>query len=181
MEDQKLNKGDNMDINFLKQALKNNDVNRSIEIIEEIGENKCQEAIPLLIECLETTDNKLLRNSIAIALGDIGSTIAIKPIINALQDAKTLGARGTLLYALESFDCSPYIELLVEFLINGNFEESRQSLILIESMNSTVSPENVKRCISKLQKNIERLEDKIDFLSESVDIIEELHNRNRLK
>lgn len=166
-----------MDTDVLKEALKNNNIDKAIELIKDIGKNKYQKSLPILIEYMETTDNHLLRNTIAIALSDIGNPIAIKPLINTLKDTKTLGNRGTLLYALESFNCYQYIELFVDFMINGNFEESRESFILIESINSYISCETLNKCISKLEQSIEKLEEKIDFLSDGIDVLKELNNK----
>ena len=44
-----------------------------------------------------------------------------------------------LLYALEPLDYTKHIELLIDFIIQGNFEVSRQSLLLIESISSHLS------------------------------------------
>lgn len=71
--------------------------------------NKLKEAIPLLIEYLKSTENNILRNSIALTLSDIGSEEAVKPLIDMINHPKTLGVRGTLKYALKAFDCSGHL------------------------------------------------------------------------
>lgn len=87
---------------------------------------------------------------------------------------KLIGKRGTLLYALGFFDYSPYIGLLIDFIISGNFEESRQSLNLIESIDINIEHEVIDSCIAKIIKDINRQEEKIEFLLEALDILESL-------
>lgn len=164
---------DIMDLIILDNIIKNEKIDDAIYIIEEIGEKKCMEALPFLIEKLESTDNHLLRNAIALALSDIGSPEAIEPIINMIRHPKTKGYRGTLLSALEPFDYSEHIELLVNLLYEGNFEVSRKSLILIEAIIKNTPNEIRQRCISVIRNEIEKLEDKIDFLLESIDVFTE--------
>ena len=160
-----------MELNILEEKIKNNKIDEAICIIEEIGEKKYKEAVPFLIRQLESTNNHLLRNTIAMALSDIGDSEAVKPIINMLKQPKTIGYRGTLLAALEPFDYSSYIEMLVDFLYEGNFEVSRKSFILIESIVKKIPDEIRQKCITKIKNEIENLQDKIDFLSESLDVL----------
>ncbi|MBM7871490.1 hypothetical protein JOC70_002990 [Clostridium pascui] len=171
---QQTGKGDIMDVDILRKELKNNNIDNAIRVIEEFGENKFYEAVPYLIKCFEDTSNHKLRNTIAIALADIGDQSALKPIINALNDPKTIGKRGTLLYALGFFDYSPYIELLTNLIISGNFEESRQSLSLLESIDINIEHEVIDECTKEISKDINKLEEKIEFLLEAIDILESL-------
>lgn len=162
-----------MDFIVLEDMIKDNKIDDAICIIEDIVEKKCIEAVPFLIEKLESTDNHLLRNAIALALSDIGSSEAIEPLINMIRHPKTKGYRGTLLSALEPFDYSAHFEMLVDFLYEGNFEVSRKSLILIEAIIKNIPDEIRQRCITKIRNEIESLEEKIDFLSESLDVFTE--------
>ena len=167
----KVKRGGIMNLSILEKNIENNNIDEAKSIIKNIGRNKYTEAVPLLIKYLMSTDNSILRNTIAMALSDIGSTEAVEPIINMIKHPKTIGNRGTLLYALEPFDYSAYIELLVELLNEDNFEVSRQSLTLIKSIAKDISEEIRQRCITKIKNEIENLQDKIDFLSESLDVL----------
>ena len=160
-----------MDIENLIRKIESNCLDEAIEIIEEIGLNKNNEAVPHLIKILKNTLDGNLRNATALALSDIGDSRAVPPIIEMLKDPKTLGNRGTLLYALEPFDYTNHIELLVEFLCTGNFEVSRNSYILMESLSKDILPETIERCISKIKDSIEESKDRVDFLSEALDML----------
>lgn len=171
VESSVVGKGGIMDLNELEYNMRTNNVQEVIRIIADIGDKKYEEAIPLLIKYLQDTDNNILRNEIAIALSDIGCHEAVEPIIKMIKSAKTIGNRGTLLYALESFDNASHIEMIVDLLYEDNFEVSRQALILIERMINDVPVEIKQKYIWKMRNEIENLQDKIDFLTESLEVL----------
>lgn len=159
-----------MDIKKLESNIQYGDICEAINIIDEIGRKKIREASPFLIKQLESTDNHILRDSIALALSDVGDKEAVKPIINLLNDPKTKGHRGTLLAALEPFDYSEYIDMLVNFLYEDSFEVSRKSLILIEATINDMPNEIKEKYIAEINTKLDKLEEKIDFLTEAVDV-----------
>lgn len=160
-----------MQISELEEKIKNNNIDDAIQIINEIGCCKDVELVPMLIHYLVETDNNILRNAIAIALSEIGSIEAVEPLISMLNHPKTIGARGTLLYALEAFDCSAYAELITDLLLEDSFEVSRQSLLLLESIVNNIPIEIKQKCVEKIQDKIDTLHNKIEFLSESIGVL----------
>ncbi|WP_411344077.1 HEAT repeat domain-containing protein [Paenibacillus sp. WLX1005] len=75
-------------IDKLSREINENCIDQAIQTIEEIGEKKVNEAVPYLIEQLELTENALIKNSIALALADIGKTEALEPIVKQLKNQK---------------------------------------------------------------------------------------------
>jgi hypothetical protein len=140
-------------------------------MLEEIGRTKLKEAIPLLIEYLKSTESHILRNSIAITLSDIESEEAVEPLIDMINHPKTLGARGTLLYALKPFDCSRHIETLVYQLITGNFEVQLQAYQLIEVINSEIPDDVLLKCILKVKDGLNEIERQHELLSDSLEML----------
>jgi HEAT repeat protein len=161
----------NMRLRELEEKINNNNIEEAINIIREIGNNRDVEAVRFLIRYLIGTDNNTIRNAIAIALSDIGSNEAIEPLISMLKTPKTIGARGTLLYALESFDCSAHAELITDLLCEDSFEVSRQSLLLLMSNANNIPIEIKQKCIQKIQEKIENLRDKTEFLTDSIEVL----------
>ncbi|WP_102275557.1 HEAT repeat domain-containing protein [Cytobacillus massiliigabonensis] len=155
----------------LEIKIKNNNIEDAIDLIEEIGNNKNIEAVRPLIHHLLTTDNKNLRNAIAIALSDIGNSEAIEPLIYMLKSPNTVGSKGTLLYALENFNCGPFAELIVDLLFDDSFEVSRQSFLLLESNAKTIPTDLKHKCIKKIMSKIDNLRDQTEFLRESIEIL----------
>ena len=162
-----------MNLTNLAKCIENNNIEEAKKIISEIGRKKYFEAVPTLIKYLDNTNNSNLRNNIALALSDIGSTEAVIPLINLIKNPKTIGNRGTLLYALTPFDYSMHFEFLVDLLKEDNFEVSRQSLSLIEDISKKIPARIKQQCVIKIKKDIQFLEGKIDFLSEALNALME--------
>jgi len=160
-----------MNVNQLDTLIQNNQIEKALHLIEEIRDKNEADAMKYLLEQLIYTDNHIVRNKIAIVLSDMGCQEAVEPIISLLRDPKTMGNRGTLLYALEPLNYTEHFDLLFEMLLNGNYEVSRQSFILLERAKDSISQNLKQESKLKLSKAIEDLEDKINFL---IDVINEL-------
>lgn len=154
-----------MDLSRLERVMNSGNIEEATTVISEVGRNKNEEVVPVLLKYLKITDNNILRNEIALALSDIGSPLAVEPIIEMLKDPKTLGSRGTLLYALQPFDCSSHVGLLVDYMINGNYEVRQEAKQLIFLMNI----DNADDLLKKIKNAIVDLEERVDFLSEVLD------------
>ncbi|WP_315906708.1 HEAT repeat domain-containing protein [Priestia koreensis] len=161
-----------MNLEKLKKALKEEKIDEAEGILEEVGTNKYEPAIPLLIEFLKSTDNHLLRNSIALTLSDIENEIAVEPLIEMINDPKTLGFRGSLLFALKPFDCSSHLETLIYHLLSGNFEVQMEAYQLIEeNIHSDLSDDVILKCIIKVKKELDEIERKKEILSDALDLL----------
>lgn len=161
-----------MNLEKLKKALKEEKIDEAEGILEEVGTNKYEPAIPLLIEFLKSTDNHRLRNSIALTLSDIENEIAVEPLIEMINDPKTLGFRGSLLFALKPFDCSSHLETLIYHLLSGNFEVQMEAYQLIEeNIYSDLSDDVILKCIIKVKKELDEIERKKEILSDALDLL----------
>lgn len=157
-------------MNKIIQLAHENKIDEAVELIKQLDEKEEEKVLLVLIEILEETNNHLLRNTIAIILSDIGNNIAVEPIIKMLRHPKTLGYRGTLVYSLESLDYSSHLELLVKFVCEGNFEVSRQSLILIDAIKGSLTSEARNKYIQTISSKVDELEEQIEFLQEAINI-----------
>ncbi|MFJ7973818.1 HEAT repeat domain-containing protein [Psychrobacillus sp. NPDC096389] len=160
-----------MNNNSLRSAIENEQFEKAEVILEEISRSKDIQAIPLLIEYLQSTENALLRNSIALTLSDIGNEEVVQSLIDVINDPKTLGYRGTLLYALEPFDCSAYLETLIYHLINGKFEVQAQAYQLIESIKGELSEEVLLSCIIEVKEELNEIERQKDIMSDTLEML----------
>jgi HEAT repeat protein len=159
-------------IEALRNALDTESVEEAESILEKVGQNKYKDAVPLLISYLISTENHRIRNSIAIALSDIGDKIAVKPLIEMINDPKTMGYRGSLLYALKPFDCSSHLETLVNHLMTGNYEVQLNSYELIEeNIKSPISDEVLLNPISKVKNKLKEIERQKEILTDALDIL----------
>ena len=102
-----------------------------------------------LIQDLESPSSSI-RNKAALDLMDIGDDSAVGPLLCAISKPDNLNHRGTLVYALGAFNCEPFLEVLVDLVLTGNFEVSTGAYgIIEESATSSDAMQRVRRQIQK--------------------------------
>jgi HEAT repeat protein len=103
----------------LEAALKAEDFNRAVLALKGVGRADNEPALERsVIDLLARAPSAHIRNAIAIALADLGSTAAATYLRKLLAQENTKGARGTLLYALEELGASIDLPLLVRVLVD---------------------------------------------------------------
>ncbi|MEU8658103.1 HEAT repeat domain-containing protein [Actinoplanes philippinensis] len=100
----------------------------------ELGDRREYGAVPTMLEILGATPDASVRNGVALALSDMRIPEAFEVIVELLQQDRTYGARGTLLYALRPFDCVPILPLLVDLVIKDTWESAREAAYLISEV-----------------------------------------------
>ncbi|TWT00943.1 HEAT repeat domain-containing protein [Planomicrobium sp. CPCC 101079] len=159
----------------LESALENNDVERADRLLSEMSIDQHHEAIQILIKHLSQTSDKNLRNLLAITLRDIGNEEAISPLINLINDPRTLGSRGTLLYALEPFDCTEHLETIVHLFLTGNFEVQAGAYQLIESMDGKVPADVLLKSLQKVKEQLNEIERQQELHTDVLDFLFDLN------
>jgi len=86
-----------------------------------------------LIALLAGGANPIVWNSAAIGLRDLGDARAVPALLSKLAARTTEGARGTLIYALQAFDCAPFVETLLDRAITRNYEVTREAASAISA------------------------------------------------
>ena len=159
-----------MDFNLLEEALKNCDMELLEEIIDAHEPHELSSAVPLFIRHLRETEDPALRNTIAVALRDIGDEAAVFELLN---HPKTLNNRGTLLYALEVFDYSAHLKTIVHLFLSGGFEVQATAYQLIESMAGEVPDEVLLAALLQVKEQLNEIERQQALHS---DVLELLYN-----
>ncbi|WP_405153428.1 HEAT repeat domain-containing protein [Paenibacillus sp. FSL K6-0108] len=147
--------------NMIQKHLFQGDMEGLIKQIAYIGEKKDTTQFAFLIDLLKSTDNKILRNEIAIALSDIGDDRAVEPLIEVIIDPKTSGSRGTLLYALENLNYIVHIEDIIPFIGDSSLEVSAQSFMLLEQMMGRLSDSQNLKCQQLIEIQISSNQSKL--------------------
>jgi hypothetical protein len=138
----------------LLEQIKWGDSQNIIRAVDELALRQETSAAPQLLEILQTTDDTAIRNACALALSDLEDPSLFDVIVDLLKSKRTCGNQGTLLYAIGTYDCSSILPLLVDFVIDGNFETSRQSLSLISGIDTEVDERIFNACVNKLRSSL---------------------------
>ncbi|WP_228469533.1 HEAT repeat domain-containing protein [Paenibacillus sp. JNUCC31] len=157
---------------MIQKHLSQGDMEGVIKQIAYIGEKKDTTQFAFLIELLKSTDNTILRNTIAIALMDIGDDRAVEPLIEVITDPKTSGSRGTLLYALENLNYIVHIESIIPFIGDSSLEVSAQSFMLLEQIMDKLSDLQNLRCQQLIEMQISHNQSKL--LEVALDMLKKL-------
>lgn len=136
----------------LLRALQGNDADAAIAAASALATRGGDDVADQLLAVLQSTDDGGVRNAVALALGDRGEPRAFEPIVGLLQDARTERNRGTLLHALGGFDCAPILPLLLDLVIEGSFEVSREALNLLSEVNADFDEETGTGYVRKLEQ-----------------------------
>ncbi|NJM20119.1 MAG: hypothetical protein HC907_16135 [Richelia sp. SM1_7_0] len=124
---------------------------------------------------LQKTNEPAIRNAAAVGLRELGDERALYPIVSLINDPKTANNRGTLVYALEGFNCLRLLPFLVELVITGNFEVSHQAFSVIESIDVEIDSETLNICVQKLKNALLDDDVKTDLLKDLINLLYEMH------
>jgi HEAT repeat protein len=88
------------------------------------------------------TRSPRIRNEAALTLLALDDRSAAKLIIKLLQRQDTKGVRGTLLYTLNEMKESVPLEILIEIIINDNYEAQEEAILLLPNSKSDEESRN---------------------------------------
>ena len=157
-------------IEELKKNIYENNSKEVLKLIEIIGNEKNELALPILLDLFETTDDSILRNKIALALSDIGNSMVVEPIIKMIFNPKAQRSRGTLIYSLNNFECSQYTKLFINLLSDRSLEVSREAFSLIESNHKNITNADKNDCLKSIAEEIEFINDRLELLYETYEL-----------
>ncbi len=142
-----------------------------VEAAHALGDIGDRRSVKILIDLLQKTSDPVIRNAAAIGLRELGDERALSPIVSLINDPKTEGYRGTLIYALEGFDCGRLLAFLVEQVITGNFEVSHQAFSVIESIDVEIDSITLDFCTQRVNDALLQNDEKSDLLQDLIDLL----------
>jgi hypothetical protein len=133
--------------------------------LAELGDSR---AVDPLVQVMKQTNVPAVRDAAAVALRDLGDPRALRPLLELIADPKTESHRGTLVYALGGFDCARIVPQLVQLVIAGNFEVSRQAFSVIESIEGEIAAQDWKTSMDTLKAALPSADDQKRLLLEQL-------------
>ena len=111
----------NQDIERLKQNILSDNNRIAQSAAEELSQLGGDDITCFLISLIEL-DNSKIRDIAAVALSDIKDNRAVEPLLKAIFKKENHNYNGTLVYALESLDCSKNLKDIFRILFYETFE-----------------------------------------------------------
>ena len=163
------------DVQALIRRLNEPDVDAAVLAAASLADRGAVAAIPALrITLSAVTTPAAVRNAVAIALSDLKDEGLVPLVGELLRDPRTQGNRGTLLYAIESFDNRPLLRELTHLVIHGGFEVRHQAFQNIASIHGTVDRERWQESLSRVKEALATApENRIDLLRDLLDILDD--------
>jgi hypothetical protein len=123
------------DIFSENKAIAKSSANRLVEIGEV-------EIIDFFISLLKS-DSPIIRNRAALALADIGDNKSLEPLLEAIFKGKNHNHNGTLVYALESVDCSNKLVEIFTILFYESYEAKMSAYSILGNQTFTFFNEDL--------------------------------------
>lgn len=119
----------------------------------DLGDSRCIEAIPRLLEMFDENDPATI-NAVAYALGELKVQEAKPRILKYLKDPSFGGSRGTLMYALLCLDCTENYGDIVELVSDDSWEVRQKAIMILDEILPSRSRDEL---ISGRDRLLERL------------------------
>ncbi|OON66869.1 HEAT repeat domain-containing protein [Hymenobacter sp. CRA2] len=95
-----------------------------------------EDVFAFYLSLLDSAD-QWLRNAIAIELKRLGDARAVESLFCAALEPTNIGANGTLMYVLRSFDCRQYLPQLFEIILHHGYEALLMAVWIVDEQEFT--------------------------------------------
>jgi len=132
------------DINILKEQINSDDWGTSLSAADRLGDIGTEESVQLLLDTLKSNDN-FKRNAAALGLMRTKNQRCFAPLMNRIKELGTDEEIGTLVYALEDFDCSSNLYDIVNLYVRGNAEVQMGTTTILNDQKFKLTKQEMKR------------------------------------
>jgi hypothetical protein len=140
-----------LDIEKLKGKLYSQNWEESLNAADQLAAIKSDESIAVLVQALKSDDN-FIRNAASLGIRDADDSNASKALFDRIIE---LGAReeiGTLVYSLETFNCSRYLLEIINLYFEGTYEVQASTSTIMEEQIFTVSYGEFQQVAQRLKQ-----------------------------
>jgi hypothetical protein len=134
----------------LREEIKSNVWETCLSAADRLADMGTEESVQLLVDYLQSNEN-FTRNAAALGLMRTGNQKYLSPLINRIKELGPQEEIGTLVYALESFDCNTILLDIVSLYLEGNFEVRQATTNILNEQSFQVT----KKELEKIEKQLE--------------------------
>ncbi len=120
------------------------------EAIQEIVSARNEDTLLLLIQVLDTTTSRSVRNAVALGLRDLKNSSAVPVLIKHIIDPNNATSNGTMIYALETLDARSAMLDLVSIACRGDYETIAMTINAVEAFAGPISAEQKNEALIQL-------------------------------
>lgn len=139
------------DIQILKEQIKSDDWATSLSAADRLGDIGTDESVQPLLDNLRSGDN-FKRNAAALGLMRTKNQKYFDLLMNRIKELGADEEIGTLVYALEDFDCSSNLYDIVDLYLNGNAEVQMGTTTILNEQKFKLTEQEMKRVSDLLNK-----------------------------
>ena len=101
----------------LQNQLRSSDPRQILDAATQLAIRGEPPGLQAVMDVLLTTNDPVVRNGLAMIVSDQKHPAGFDALVKLLRDERTRAHRGSLLYALGAYDCSPILPMLIDFVI----------------------------------------------------------------
>ncbi len=125
-----------------KNNLLSDDWDVQLKASSVLSENCTKEIFDFLIALLESKDHGI-KNIVALTLRDIGDSNAVDPLMVAICYKENFNFNGTLVYALQTLDCSQKLKELFEIMFYQGYEPALMASMILDEQVFEFTKQNI--------------------------------------
>jgi hypothetical protein len=135
--------------NYIKNLLSENQ-EIVAETIEEIKIEGRSTLLPHLIDLLLSSNDEAVKKQLYNLFCELKQPDSIPVLIDAIKNEKYAPIQDVLIRTCweNGLDYTPYLSILVDIVINGEFMNAFEAFTVIENMEGTIQPELIEEQIS---------------------------------
>lgn len=137
-----------------------------VDAADELARIASPEVVDRLSILLSNSDARI-RNASALALREIGNSAAVRPLLDAIQLRDNHQNRSTLVYALETLDCSRHFIDIFRLALSSKFDVQMSALAILDEQVFCVSADDISKA-SALLKSADKERVAYDWLVEYI-------------
>ena len=103
---------------------------------------------PADLEVLETLEDPVARNALALKLGEARTPGLAEVLVRLIQRPDLRDQRGTLVHVLGFYDCSARLPLLVDLVVTGGWEVAHEAFEIIDTLDA-VDDEDAEQALAQ--------------------------------
>ena len=134
----------------LKEEITSEDWQISLSAAERLANIKTKESLQVLVDSLKS-ENHLIRNAAALGPMQTSDQEYVEPLIKRIKELGPEEEIGTLVYALEDFDCSAILPDIVTLYLKGNFEVRQATTNILNKQSFKVTTKELNEIENELK------------------------------